>query len=377
LKTAILLFSLLCVCELTWARSAPDFIDGVQGIPLTVQAGGAQIKGYRFLNSTGVPNMGKAILFMHGVHSNLHEFELLIEEKMKLGYDCYAFNFRGHGNGVEKSIVGDYHEGDYGFQKMVEEDFPAIMKAVREMNGGKIVIIGHSMGGMVPRASMALGLVGSDEIDSMVLIGSPPHFRSKITVLPFGVEKILIRRIMSGSGQDPFSVTEEFHNFEKTMDAINLINPLYWLMKVGLDSQWTFLKDVFYILGIHDSRWSGRSRTESIPKDIMRSFVSFQENYPYEDMRISVPTLYIVGDKDVLVNAKDAVATAKLQSEEAGYWFVMLKGVGHISLVTPAALKIYRDALEKFLESPTSLGEPNQTFLEGVPGICERFLLGA
>jgi pimeloyl-ACP methyl ester carboxylesterase len=371
------MFSLLWMCDLAWARSAPEFIEGVRALPMTLRAGGAEIKGYRFLNAQGVPNTGKAILFTHGLHSNLHEFEPLIEEKMKLGYDCYAFNFRGHGNADEKSIVTDYHEGDYGFEKMAEEDFPAIVKAVREMNGGKIVIIGHSMGGMVPRASMALGLVGPNEIDSMVLIGSPPHFRSKITALPFGVEKLLVRRILSGSGQEPFSIVDEFHDFEKTMDMIYLVNPLYWLMKAGLDTQWTLLKDIFYMLGIHDSRWSDRSRTESIPKDIMRSFVRYQEHYPYEDMQIAVPTLYIVGDKDVLVKAKDVVETAQIQSKEAGYWFVTLKGVGHISLVAPAALRVYQEALQKFLDAPTSLGQANQTHLEGIPGFCERFLLGA
>ena len=297
----------------------------------------------------------------------------MIAEQMALGFDCYAFNFRGHGNEEEKSTVIEYHEGDYSFQKMAEVDFPTMIKTVRQSSGQKVTVIGHSMGGMVPRASIALGLIDPNDLEAMVLLGSPPHLRTKPGGLVSVMEKRLLKRIFSGSGQDPISILDALHELEETMDLIHLINPAYWLTKLGLETHWEILNDVIYMLGIHDTHWSARSRTKFVPKDIMRSFANFQDSYPYEDMKISAPTLYIMGEKDALVKANDIIEAAKSQSSEAGYWLMTLKGVGHVSLVVPGVLKKYQESLQKFLEKPESIGPANETHLVSK---CSGLLIG-
>lgn len=359
----LIVFSFVSTAVFAKTPIAP-FIDGVRARPLTVHAENVNIEGYRFLNADGEPNHGKAILFTHGLHSSLHEFEYLIKEKMALGYDCYAFNFRGHGNGDEKSRVIQYHEGDYRFDNIAEIDFPSILKTVHEMSGHKVIVIGHSMGGMVPRASIALGTIDQRDIESMVLIGSPPHFRTKMTIFPPHVVEFIKQQVYAGSGQDRLSTLDLLHEFEANMDFVNLMNPFYWVVKFGLDMSW-------------GTAWSRRAHSDSIPKDIVRSFIAFQDHYPYEDVKIDVPTLYVIGQRDVLVRADEIMEAAKIQSRDGGYWFVTLKGVGHLSLVSPSALNLYKKDLQDFLDRPANIGPANETHHQHTPGICQRFLLGA
>ena len=360
-----------------FARDTSHFIPNLNALPLTIDADNVKIKGFRFLNKNGEPNHGKFVLFTHGLHSNLHEFEHMVRAKMAEGYDCYAFNFRGHGNSNEKSTVIDYHEGDYSFERMADTDFPAMLNLVRRMNGQKGFIIGHSMGGMVPRASIAKGLVDQSQIEGMVLLGSPPHFRNQFNLLPPSLLDRFLTGLYAGSGRDPFSIAAALHKYEADLDFMNMANPVYWLMKMGLTKQWSILKDVIEALGFYDGHWATRAMTNQIPKDIMRSFATYQTEYPYEDVKLAMPVLYIMGEKDILVKMEDIMETAKAQSKNSGYWFITLKGVGHLSLIAPAAFESYRESLRLFMDAPASIGPANLTHIENNLGFCSRLLLGA
>lgn len=378
-------FLAFVICTATtstaFAKTSVGFTKDILAQPMPIEEGNVRLQGYRFLNANGEPNTGDPVIIPHGLHSNLHEFEHLVKLLMSLGFDCFAFNSLGHGNGDEKSVVLDYHEGDYSFEALAITDFPLTVKAVYRLTGKKIHIIGHSMGGMIPRASMALGSVDQNMIKSMVLIGSPPHFRTKSSLIPESVLKIIKNRIFSGSGQDKFSVLDAFHDLETSMDLVNLINPAYWLAKFVLETNWGLLQDVVEMLGVHESSWAARARTKFIPKDIMRSFANYQDHYPYEEVKLDVPTLYIMGDSDVLVKESDVVESAQVQSRQGGFWFYTLKGVGHLSLVAPPAIKLYSETLKKFLMAPESVGPANETHLKGRPSpsfnICRGILLGA
>ena len=150
------------------------FARGLNFERLRLTAGDATLHGVRYLNTSGQPNAGKWIIFTHGLGSNFHEFEyLLIPLFMAAGYDCFAFNFRGHGNAGERSLVQNYTDGAYRLEKMAEEDFPAMVREVQRLRGGqKGIIVGHSMGGMNPRAAFALGRVDQSQIESMVLLAA-------------------------------------------------------------------------------------------------------------------------------------------------------------------------------------------------------------
>jgi pimeloyl-ACP methyl ester carboxylesterase len=346
----LLLFTLTVVVPSVYARPTATFIDGVQGEAITRQKDNVIYHGYRFLNPNGQPNHGHFMLFLHGLDSNLHGFEYSVKWAMALGFDCYSFNFRGHGNGDEKSVVLNYHDGDYRFRKMAEEDFPLFLEIAHEMSGQTGYVVGHSMGGMVPRASIALGLVDQSLIDGMVLIGSPPHFRNdSLGFLPAGLSQWVSTPIQSGRGDEMFSA------FEK-IETLNAFNPFYWMMQ---------------------NTWAARAHTRAIPKDILRSFMDFRKEYPYEDVHLAMPALYVIGENDMLVRASDIVETATKQSGEAGYWTITLKGVGHLSLVAPGAIESYGATLKKFLTAPASLGPANSTHIRTAPESCTRLLLGA
>lgn len=357
-----------------FAQESSHFITGVQGEHLIVEENGVRLHGYRFLNVNGQPNTGKFIVFTHGLHSNLHEFEHLVKEKMAQGYDCYAFNFRGHGNGSEESIVLNYQEGDYGFEKMAREDLPLIMKKVRSLSQQSGHIIGHSMGGMVPRAAVALGLLDTTDIDSFVLIGSPPHFRRQLPLLNSRLAQKLENHLQSGSGDERTGLVDVIASIEDKIDILNTINPFYWMLKANLLFHIELIKNFTHTSGLMDTQWAKRAATQRIPKDIWRSFAGFQKSYDYEHMTIPVPTLYLVGEQDLLVNKNDIEATAKVQSREAGFSLVNLKGVGHLSLVAPQALKFYRDILTDFLMNPKS--QANKERFNRKPSLCARWLLG-
>lgn len=353
------IISIVIASPFAFARQ--PFIGTIQMQQIPLDVPNADIKFYRFLDKNGEPNHGKPDLLPHGLFSNTHEFEAMVAEKMALGHDVYAGNFRGHGDGKEKSTVINYQEGDYSFLKMAEEDFPAMLKKVREISGQKVTIIGHSMGGMVPRASIALGTVDQNDIESMVLIGSPPHFRSKNSFLPSVIEEPLMKMILAGSGKDPFSIMDIFE-LERRLDMVNVANPVYWIAKFGIGTSFDIMHEAVSFW-IHDSRWAHRARTKQVPKDILRSFVEYQKHYPFEDVKLTVPTLYIMGESDAIVRANDIRDHAPVQSQEAGYWMITLRGVGHISLVAPDVIKAYKGPLQKFMDDPHSIGPANETHI--------------
>lgn len=377
---SILAAVFLCVFPGAFAfgLNSQAFIDGLGAQPMTVEADNVRLKGFRFLNADGRPNSGKYILFTHGLHSNLHEFEYMVREKMAQGFDCYAFNFRGHGNGQEFSSIVEYHDGDYGFEKMAAIDFPAILAAVKRSSGKPGFIIGHSMGGMVPRAALVLGSADFSDVEGMVLIGSPPHFRanSNSILLNSPLLSLLRAKIFNGPGDKRISGTDILSDIESKSDFLNLWNPAYWIAKEWVRIHLGLLKDLAKLGKIHDHDWARRAMTASIPKDILRSFAKFQEDYPYENANIPMPALYIAGENDLLVRATDIVATAAIQSRNSPYKIIRLKGVGHLSLVAPRALPYYEAVLKSFLDHPLNLISLDASIIEFSPSLCERALLG-
>jgi pimeloyl-ACP methyl ester carboxylesterase len=371
---------LMSAWSMAWGQS-----QNLRPEPVLVRGSNLALHGFRYLNSQGQYNSGPWIVFLHGLGSNLHEFEYVIPHFVEQGYDCFAFNWRGHGNGDEQSLVLNYHEGDYEFAKMVDEDFSLLLEFIRAKTKTDGFVFGHSMGGMVPRAAFGRLTQGlARQVKAMVLLGSPPHFHSaeglRRVLDPFHLVYRLENFLLSGSGNDRIEVGRFMVSSSRTLDFLNFWNPGYWVAKSLY--KWLssgLLKVGFDLRTPEEVSWMRRAVTDRLPKDILRSFSRFSNgNYPYEAVSVPVPILHIVGDRDTLVLAKDVAEHAKRQSHTAGAWLVLMKGVGHMGLVGPRVFRGYEAYVQQFLTDPQQLGEPNKNFIEASPAPpCELLLAKA
>lgn len=282
------------------------------------------------------------------------------------GFDSYAFNFPGHGNGKERSVVHSYQHGDYGFNKLVSEYFPAMVDYVSEGGRHKVTVIGHSMGGMVPRAALIDGTIRASDIESMVLLGSPAHFDQKTITETFDLNYFGEQALARGRGDEPFNLTSNLIDNDLKNAFVLWPFPLFWMAKGAmLPFKLMELRGVIVITNFIAEDRVSKAVTDGTPKDIFRSFFAFKKDgYPYKDREVPVPILHIAGQLDGLAPWKDILASARVQSEKAGFWFIKLNGVSHVDLVATRVIKRYESQLLEFLKNPANLGEANRTHIE-------------
>ncbi|MGZ3698395.1 MAG: alpha/beta hydrolase, partial [Bdellovibrionota bacterium] len=108
------------------------------------------LKGVRYPNPGGVP-----IVLLHGLMCNSRAWREIGYMLHEMGFDVWMPNFRGHGNGAQRSFVYKPQPGSYRFCNLVVEDFPAIVEHVWEATGTKMIICGHSNGANVSKAALA------------------------------------------------------------------------------------------------------------------------------------------------------------------------------------------------------------------------------
>ena len=310
---------------------AVDFHDLVKTKLVITKVPGLEIHGVRFGSADHAIDPKKpALIFTHGLESNYHEFESLIPKFVEQGYDCYAYNFRGHGNGTERSTVEPYSEGDYKFEHLADVDLPLMIEQIQSLHPGAVKLIGHSMGGMVPRAAFHRGSISPREISSMILIGSPAHFKTSASKSdPLFMQWHLRNYLFLGSGKEPLLNMEHART---AMRLTNFLGPLAWAGNYLIASSMKAImaKELGPLAHTPDRQnWSKRAMSDLTPKDIFRSFADFQIEYPYDSVAIPVPILHIVGDKDTLAPANDIIESASVQSEKAGYWAIRVKQIGH------------------------------------------------
>jgi pimeloyl-ACP methyl ester carboxylesterase len=348
--------------QTTWARTLPS-----EMTPLSISVPGAQIQGVRFLGKAGIPNSGPRILLSHGLGSNYHEFEALAAQLISEGYDVYAFNFRGHGNNGERSNVLEYSRGDYRFERMAEFDFPAMVNYVSDGGRLKIIVIGHSMGGMVPRASLAAGFVNSSAISRLILLGSPSTFDHSSLPWDFlHMPQMHEMPLWMNSGDQPIlskSLAEAMQGqIESSQGGIFM----RLLMSLSAPLRAAFMPAVLREENFSDADdWQARAISVNVPRDIYRSFNLFRiRGFEYANSKIDVPVLHIMGSDDQLAPWQNTVQKTRIQSESHGSWLVLLKRVSHLDLVASRVVSTYLPLVKRFMQSPESLGEKNSAVLE-------------
>jgi pimeloyl-ACP methyl ester carboxylesterase len=301
------------------------------------------LKGVHYLQPNGKSFRGQKVLLLHGLTSNFHGFQRYRELLVAHGYNVYAFNFRGHGNGTERSLVSRYQTGEYSFEQMAKIDFPAMLDYVSD--GEPVIVIGHSMGGMVPRASLALGFADKNKISRMVLVGSPSTFDHH-SLAPLSLIEMPLW-IGSGAGSIPGGGMLTYG--AQILSVIR--NPLIELLTQGVVRVENFSTA---------DGWLEAASSDLIPKDILRSFSRFRTGgFPQAEAELPVPALHILGSDDQLAPWREVINKAQIQSKDAGAWFVLLDRVSHLDLVAEKPLAAYKDILLSFLESPRGLGHKN------------------
>ena len=116
---------------------------------------------------------GPAVVLCHGLAANRHAFDLATDRSLaahlgREGFDVFALELRGHGRSEKPTFRGKkYRWSFYDYAKL---DAPAALDEVLRASGQQRVHwVGHSMGGILLLAMLALG---EKRIASGVTVGS-------------------------------------------------------------------------------------------------------------------------------------------------------------------------------------------------------------
>ncbi len=92
------------------------------------------------------------------------------------GWKVVSFDFRGHGES-RRSPGQVPASADYGYDDMVRGDLPAVVGFARSRLRGKgrVVVVGHSLGGHTSLVAQATGAI---EVDALVGFGAAPWVRA-------------------------------------------------------------------------------------------------------------------------------------------------------------------------------------------------------
>lgn len=115
------------------------------------------------------------VLLVHGFGQNRYAWHLpmrsMANALAEAGYDVFNLDLRGHGRSRQLGAPPCRSVEDY-----VREDLPSAVEAVQRLaDGRKVLLVGHSLGGLVSCAA-APNLDGA--IAGVATIGSPYHFTS-------------------------------------------------------------------------------------------------------------------------------------------------------------------------------------------------------
>ena len=101
-----------------------------------------------------------AVVIAHGAGEHLGRYEHVAERLTEAGYAVHALDHRGHGR-------SEGERADLESMDAAVADLRALIALVRaEESGGKLFLLGHSMGGCI---SLEYALRHQDEIDGVVL----------------------------------------------------------------------------------------------------------------------------------------------------------------------------------------------------------------
>jgi predicted alpha/beta hydrolase len=154
------------------------------------------------------------------------------------GYDVVVPDFRGHG----RSTPPRAGQGDWSFDDLVELDLPAIV-ASAGCAPSELVIVGHSLGGLVTCAALAIGAIPSPRLvllpaTAVWLLGADGDLRRRALMSTY-------RHVTALLGRAPIralriGTADESRTFVKQLTG--------WTRA----AKWTSLRGVDYLAGMRD-----------------------------------------------------------------------------------------------------------------------------
>jgi len=260
-----------------------------QGLPLGMlrkrRAGLAKTKG--------------AVILIHGFaqnrytwHSSARSFSAYLADE---GWDVFVAELRGHGRSRHFSHLRPRMVDDH-----VREDLPAFVREAVALSGhDQVILIGHSMGGLLSYASAATSV--RERVAGVVTIGSPYRFGAGNAAL-FGLGKLVELVHYTGllDGR-PMLPTHLVGSFVKLVlpfhDAPQLPLPLRAWKPGSIErpAQLEFLERSFEAVNVRvtaDLMYGGERHTVGARTG--------QLDYAAAWRALDIPLLVIAGDEDAL-----------------------------------------------------------------------------
>lgn len=160
-----------------------------------------------FYRADKVKEPKAAVIFVHGICEHLGRYDYVKDKFNDNGYNVYRYDARGHGKS----------EGKRGYLKDFDdylEDLDTLVNKVKiENNGLKVIIIGHSMGGLV---ATAYACRHPSKVDLLGLSGACnvcPNVAKALKCLPYNLMGIL--NYVNKLGKGVCSVEEVVEAYEK------------------------------------------------------------------------------------------------------------------------------------------------------------------
>jgi pimeloyl-ACP methyl ester carboxylesterase len=148
------------------------------------------------------------------------------------GLDVVIPDFRGHGRSVPPRAGPD----DWSFDDLVELDLPAIVAATAAATGcapGELVLLGHSLGGLVATAATAIGQIPAPRRILLVTTApwlDGPWYRRAVIAVYRGVTawlgKAPIRALRAGTADEAASYVRQMTGWMRAGR---------WTSRTGLD----------------------------------------------------------------------------------------------------------------------------------------------
>lgn len=292
----------------------------------TVTEDHATLRGVRWANP------GKQrVLLVHGFSENTTIFQDLATRLHGMGYDVFAFNYRGHGNDNFRSLVQGQDtkkqtkSGVYSFDRIVTHDVPAMIDYV--YNGKPIVTIGHSLGGSALRFFLS-GI--RDYGDGLVYTQDPKKLNKYITK---------IKTLINLGSPTSFQKSDlRFKAWTKLPEYLTnwALNP----------TTRKYLGEYLFagLINMDNVRDSDRLFTDGfslIPIDIIQdvqrwsdTVYSSRSGIQYEGLKVpsSVPFFQVVGGADNLVPLEEVVREQNEYKVTENPKIIVMRNFGHIDM---------------------------------------------
>jgi len=214
-------------------------------------------------------NKGKSIIFIHGLGANIFTFRYGIEELSKY-HKVYVLDLKGHGYS-ERMLNSDY---------TLIEQARILLDFITKKKIGKVVAIGHSMGGEI--VLLAYGLC-PDKFEKLVLIdgfGFRNRFRFILTFVNYQIINVMY-----------------YHFFVKKSNFIKILRTLIYNN--------SFINENIIVNYLTPFRIKNSNK---VFLKIIKGFINGLNRYNIKTFleSINIPTLIIWGKNDKWINVDSA-----------------------------------------------------------------------